>query len=939
MTRERSCNAPPKVTSPQEFFGFQLGADRKIARWDKIVEYFHRLEAESDKIKVVEMGKTTEGNPFLLVIISSPENLAELERYKAINKRITDPRGVPEEEIKALVKEGKAIVCQSMSLHATEIGGTQMSPELAYDLLTQDSDSTRQILDSVIFLMVPCFNPDGEIMVADWYEKWLGTEYEGVSVPWLYHKYAGHDNNRDAFALNLPESRYMAEILFTEWRPHAYQDHHHMGSTGARLYLAPYSDAIRPYADPLVWREDSWFGAHMAYSLEEAGKTGILNAAQYPGWGHFGFHWITTHHNIAGMLTESASAKLATPVYIHPHQLRGASPKTMPKYEAQTNFPHPWPGGWWRLRDIVEQQKIAAYALLEIAAKFKEKVLWNAYLKAKRQTERGAAGKPKAYIISRDQHDPLTARKLVRLLLAQGIDIEVAESPILVDGRLYPPGSYVISLAQPKMGVIKSLLGRTFYPDSYWTRNPDGSPIMYDTATDTIGEFMGVKVDEIDSPVTGKLAQVREIKVGTGPDPAVQSPAEHVKGYLLDPRLNDTFVVVNRLLSKGIRVLRLEEPVCATSKCCGSGGDMTKVPGAGAEGNPGANSGGSPGGNLQGSPGGHPAGDLGSSPGDNPGSTPLGFSVGYDFLSQLTKETVSRCHLPEGAFYVEDSPETREVLALSVADLGLPFYRVQSEPEAKKHDLKRLRVGMYQRYWGGNMDEGWTRFVLEKFEFPYVTLRDDDFKAGNLNEKVDVIILPSDRSQMIIGPDNQDRDGRSRPEGRWPIPPMPPEYRSGIGKEGVKALREFVEKGGKLLAFDMASDFAIETLGLRVRNVVANTTFKEFYCHGSTLRVKVDTRHPYGYGMPDQALVMNFGSPTFEVTDNFAPENYQVVAEYPEKNLLQSGWLIGEERMAKKPCMIAARVKHGEVVLFGFRPQFRAQMHGTFKLVFNCLLA
>ncbi|MBC8224845.1 peptidase M14 family protein, partial [Candidatus Bathyarchaeota archaeon] len=187
-----------KVTSTEEFFGFQLGSDRKIARWDKIVDYFNKLQEQSDKIKVVDMGPSTEGNPFLLLIISSAENLANLENLRDINNKLADPEGLTEEEVDRLIMEGKAVICQSMSLHATEIGGTQMAPELAYDLLTKKDEETKRILDNVIFLMVPCFNPDGQIIVTDWYNKWLDTEYEGVSLPWLYHKYVGHDNNRDA---------------------------------------------------------------------------------------------------------------------------------------------------------------------------------------------------------------------------------------------------------------------------------------------------------------------------------------------------------------------------------------------------------------------------------------------------------------------------------------------------------------------------------------------------------------------------------------------------------------------------------------------------------------------------------------------------------------------------------------------------------------------
>ncbi len=848
-TRERTMPTNPKVTSPEKFFGFRLGSDRKMARWDRIVEYFYLLEKESDCIKVVEMGKSTEGHPFIAAFISSADNLANLEHYRQINAKIADPRGISEDAIKELIKEGKSVVCQTMSLHASEIGGTQMAPELAYDLLACDSDDNRCILENVISILVPSFNPDGQIMVTDWYNKWLGTEYEGTGLPWLYQKYAGHDNNRDAFALNLAESQYVAKLLFTEWHPQAYQDHHHMGSNGARLFLAPYSDGIRPHADPLVWREDSWFGAHMAYTLEEQGKTGILNGAQFPGWGHYGFHWITTHHNIAGMLTESASAKLATPLYIHPHQLRGASPKTMPNYEAQTNFPHPWPGGWWRLRDIVEQQKIAAWALLDICAKYREKVLWNAYLKAKRQTERGTEGTPVAYAITPCQHDPLTALKLVNLMLLQGLEVKVAKESFQVGGRVYPKGTYVVPLDQPKMGVAKNLLGRTFYPDSYWTRNPDGSPIMYDTATDTVGEFMGVDVLPIEQVFRADLEVITSV-----PRPVCQ--VQEGVGYYLDSRFNDSFVAVNRLLKHGARVWRVEELLCE-----GSGAQAAV-----------------------------------------------------------------------GAFYVESGPGVRELAQDISNDLGVSFTVAISAPP-KKREVRNLRVGMYQRYYGGNMDEGWTRLLLEKFEFPYITVTDEDIKPGNLNDKFDVLILPSDRSQSILG---VDVEKEARASG-WPMPPVPPEYRSGIGKEGAQAIKDFVKSGGRLVALDGASDFAIETLGLKVRNVVANTNWKDFYCHGSTLNAKVNSGHPLAYGMPQEALVLNFGSPTFQITEAFSSDRYEVIAEYPDKDLLQSGWIVGEPRIAGKPCMLSVKVGDGQAVLIGFRTQFRSQTHGTFKFLFNCM--
>ena len=840
----RTIEAQSGITTPEKFFGFQLGSDRKIARWDKIVDYYRLLEKEAGgKLKVVDMGPSTMGNPFLLVTITSANNHARLEQLRQVNLKISDPRGIAEQEIKKLVAEGKAVICQSMSLHATEIGGAQMAPELACDLVARQDEETQRILDNVVFFLVPSFNPDGALMVADWYQKSLGTEYEGTGLPWLYHKYAGHDNNRDAFQTNLVESQYLAKIMFTDWPPQAYIDHHHMGSYGARIYVPPYAEPIRPLADPLIWREHSWYGAHIAYKMEEAGLSGVINMAQYSGWGHFGFHWITPFHNIAGMLTESASAKLASPLYIHPDQLRGGA-RGLPAYEEQTTFPNPWPGGWWRLRDIVERQKVSAWAALDLAARNKETVLWNAYLKAKRQTERGAQGKPSAYVIPIIQHDPLTAVKLVNKLLAQGIEIKQAAKGFSTsDGMGYAAGSYVVSLDQPKMGLIRYLLGRTFYPDNAYTRNNEGSPIRpYDMAADTMFEFMGVRVDAVDGAVKAELQKV------AGPVSVTGKVAEGNFGYVLDGRLNDSFRAVNLLFDKGVAVRRADK-----------------------------------------------AGD-GLRPGD---------------------------------FIVAAGAEA--VLADVAAQTGVDFNALARDVVPESRELKRLRVGMYQRYSGGNMDEGWTRLLLEQFSFPYTTLMDAEIRKGSLNDRYDVIILPDDSTAMITG----ERGAAAR--GRAPDS-YPAEYRSGIGNEGVAALKSFVEKGGTLVALGAATAFAIEKFELPVRNVLANLASKDFFCPGSTLKARFANTHPLAYGMPAEGLVLFLNSPAFEVVPNDFNERYETPVIYADRDILQSGWLIGEQYLVKKAAIVTAKVGQGEAILIGFRTQHRAQTHGAFKLLFNALL-
>ena len=820
-----------KLTSPKEFFGAVPGSDRTIIRWDKICDYFDLLQKESGCISVTDMGPSTEGNRFLKVIITSENNMKNLEKYRKMSMALSDPRGLSQDKIDQMVKNGKAVCVQSMSLHATEIGGTQMAPQLAYDLLLADTEEKKSILENVIFVMVPCFNPDGQIMVCDWYNKYLGTENEGVTYPSLYHKYTGHDNNRDAFAQNIVESRYMGQIIFKEWMPQSYQDHHHMGSYGARLFIAPYKEPIRPYTDPLIWRELSLYGANMAYKCEEEGIAGIANSTQYPGWGHYGYHWITNSHNIAGMLTESASAKLATPLYIHPTQLQGDGDLQMPTYEARTYFPHPWEGGWWKLSDIVRQQYTVAMALLDTMAKNRKQILKNMAQKALRQTERGANDPVKAFIIPKDQHDTGTMHKLINILLGQNIEVKVALSAITVGSVMYPAGSFVVMLSQPKYGVIKNLLERTFYPDSIYTRNKDGAFTAFDVAADTVAEYMGVTCIPAMGEVQGRLKTITDA-------PHVDSKVEKASAYVISAKENDAFALVNKLFKKGIKVYRID--TC-----------------------------------------------------------------------------------PWHDFYVENVDERDlEGFKYRTADKKYPLT-----------EIKPAKVALYQRYYSGNADEGWTRLVLENFGFEYKTVFDKDIINGALND-VDVLILPKDKKEMLIGPKNIKNDPAIEQMLMW-VGKQPEEYQSGLGDEGAAKIREFVEKGGKLLAFNESSLYAIDVLNLGIKNVVDKVPLNKFNTHGSTLRVSFDTEDNAAYGMPKNGYILHWDGPVFAVKDRRNAENYKCVVTYPKKDILQSGLLTGEEYLSQNGAMVRAECGKGEAILYGFAPLHRAQTHGTFKLVFN----
>ena len=843
--------APATLPTPEQFFGFQMGADRKLANWDRLLAYYQTLAKSSNKMKLVELGKSSEGRPYIAIFISSAANLAKLEQYRQIAVRLADPRGLSEAEARKLIAEGKAVTIQSFALHSTEVAASQSAAEFVYDSLARTDEEAIRNLDNVISIVLPSINPDGTQMVADWFMKYVGTPNEAANPPWLYQKYAGHDNNRDGFALNLPESKLIGQLMYRDWPPQAYMDHHQMGSNNARLFIPPYAEPIRPDGDPLVWREITWYGGHMGTKLESAGKTGVIGAAIYSGWGHMGFHWITPFHNIAGMLNESASARLATPMFVHPDQLRGGT-RGLPTYESQTTMPSLWPGGWWRVRDIVENQKIVAWSIVDLAARNREMVLSNMYLKAMRQTERGKTAPVKAYAIAIDQHDPLTVKKLANRLLESGVEVQQAKAQFFADGRVYGPGSFVVTMAQPKQGLVRWVLGRTFYPDNTYTRDPQGNPIRpYDMSTDTFGEFMGVRSVPAATAITADLVKL------TAPVPLVGTAAASApNGFVLDGHLNDSFRAAFLLLDQGLEVRRAAQP---------SANGSVKV------------------------------GDFLVAPGN---------------------------------------------VAAVATQTGVNFVALKTPMTAGVYAIRKPRIAMYQRYGGGNMDEGWTRLMFEQFNVPYKTLMDAELKAGSLDAKFDTIVLPADTVAAMTG-ERPAGGGGGAEGGGLGAPPdnTPAEFRSGFGAEGVKALQAFVQAGGTLLTFAQAGDLPIQRFGLPLRNVVAGVPSKEFWSPGSTLKVKFVNSHPLAYGMPSDGLALFMaGSQVYEVTSFDRSQDVDVLSTYIERDILQSGWLLGETVIAKKAAAVSVRYGKGKVVLIGFRPQHRDQTHGTFKLVFNAFL-
>ena len=840
------------IPSPEEFYGFRMGTDRKLARWDKIIEYFWLLDKNSDRIKVIELGKSTEGNTFLVAIISSPENLDDMEKIKEISAKLADPRGLSELELEKLVNDGKSVVAFTNSLHATEVAACQGSSELAYDLITGETPEIKTIREETVLLLFPSFNPDGQLMVVDWYNEYLDTEYEGSSPPWLYQKYVGHDNARDGFQLTQIEGRMFVKTAFLEWHAQAYVDYHQMGGNGARFYIPPYADPINLNMDPVLWREHQLYGAAMDVKLQEEGKKGVESAVSYTGYWIPAFHLIGNFHNCASMITESASVKIATPTYTDYHQLRGAS-RGRPEYKAQTTFPDPWPGGWWHLRDLVEQQKISQMAVLEVASTMRRTILKSMVLKASRNIEKGISEPPYAYIIPNSQHDYLTAYKFMDILTFAGVEIHKSTKGFFIGDAVYPEGTHVIFLAQPLRSYIKTLLERTFYPDNYWTRNTDGSPRRpYDMATYTMAEFMGVKTIEVKDKICGKFIKIKKVEF-----PEVKVPSRAPNGYVLDCRFNDSYTAVLKLLEQKFKVSRFDEEIYVSGEA-----------------------------------------------------------------------------LQPGAFLIHKKKGLTKALNELARCLHLNFISIREKCEGKSHDLKSPRIALYKRYLGGNMDEGWTRWTLEKFEIPYTSVMVEEILAGDLKKKYDVILFPSDHISNMTG---EGREEIALKRGR-PLRRFPPEYEKFLEEESIENLNIFVEEGGTIVALNEACEFVIEKFNLPVNNVVKDLSPKDFYCPGSTIKTIIDNCSSVAYGMPSEGLIINFNSPAFTITSNPHNEDYENVVRYPEERMLQSGWLIGEKHLSRKIALIDAKHGEGRFVLMGFKPQNRAQTHGTYKFLFNSLI-
>jgi hypothetical protein len=828
-TTEPPDTATAILVSPSDYLGYPVGADFKLAGWDSITGYFNQLANASPSLRLDTLGASTRGAPFILATVTAPENMARLEQIRANQAKLADPRMLADGELETLLETQPAVLLIAHNIHSTEIASSQGVMELAYTLVSDPSFG--DVLQNVVVLLIPSVNPDGQQMVVDWYSRTIGSPYEGSGMPWLYHPYVGHDNNRDWFMLTQVETRLLNDLLYDRWFPEVVYDVHQMGNRGARFFIPPFADPVNPNIDPLVVRSISLFGVQVSTELEAAGKPGVVTGERFSLWWHGGLRTAPARHNMVGVLSESASARLASPIFQEPGQ-------TDRQPERGVSYPNPWPGGWWRIRDIIDYQLIAARAMMGLAARQRKQLIRNYVELGRRAVEAGESEPPFAYIIPTDQTDVGSAADMLEIIRRGGVEVHQARAPFEADGMAYEASDWVILMAQPYRAHAKDLLEPQSFPDR--RLYPGGPPrTPYDATGWTLPLQMGVEAIEVKTAFEADLTQL---------DGTVQAPAGTVTGsgstFLVSNAANAANLAIHRTLTSGGQTALLSEPVQAGGREWAVGTVL-----------------------LQGS-------------------------------------------------------EVREILDDLAEEKGL-FARSFSG-DARGYTIESTRVGLYQP-WTASMDEGWTRWVFEQWELPFATIHDAEIRAGDLNVRYDIIVLPDLSPESI-------KEGRR-------LGTVPAEYAGGLGEPGTAALRAFVRAGGTLVCFDSSCEFAIDKFGLPVKNVRPSTNEQRsgeaFFAPGSILAVTIDPSQPLAFGMPEEGAVYYSNSPIFEPIEG--DDDVTVVARFAQTRQLLSGYAINTDYLAGRAALMEVRSGEGRVVLFGFRPQHRAQSHETFKLLFNAI--
>ena len=874
----------PDVPTPASLIGHEVGADFKLARWETIVEYFRKLDEASDRVNVRWLDTSTEGQPYILAEISSAETIRRLDTYRGFQAKLADPRKITGgADREALLREAKTTIIVTCGLHSTECAGSQMAMELAYNLAAGDDPRTREILDNCIILLVPSANPDGNNKIVDWYEKYLGTPYEGGRMPWLYQKYAGHDNNRDWFMLNLKETRTLTKVMYHEWFPTISWDVHQMGSRGARLFVPPFYDPINPNVDPLIHQSLLLVGGHMATELQENGKTGVVYRAIYDNWWQGGNRTTPYRHNIIGILTEVASAKMASPIFQTHRDLRGGG-RGFPSHEPSVTFPEPWRGGWWRLRDIVEYELDAAWGLFTLAARYRDRFVRNHLALSEKALRLGREEPPFAWLVPPGQVDPHAAAHMLEILRLDGIEVHRASAPFVADGTQYPVGTYVLLAEQPFRPHLKDMMERQVLPER---RKYKGGPpeAPYDSAGWTLPVQMGVRTVEVVSRFEVALEPVYQVKADT----VVPEADRSVTSFITRRRGNSDYAAVNALLHDGfeVSVLSEEHKGYPAGSIVVSGG--TRAPA------------------------------LRKRMQERTSRFPARFEAMNTSpeAKTLRRMTEARTALYQPWTASMDEGWTRLILE----NFGFPYTTVHNA-QIRAGSLrdrfdciilpslssKSLLAGASDKdmplpYAGGIGEDG--AMALERFVRQGGTLvlmdRATQFATDVLRTPVRNVLAEVSSDQFLCPGSLL----RIRVDNTHPL---------GYG---------FGDEASATFARSRAFEIGKAALQPVKRGADRSTTGPENQARGNQAGSSPKSQ--------PRALTKE------EIDAKLAGQPVTSVATYSDNLLLLSGWIFGEQYIHNRVAVCEVGYGEGHIVLLGFRVQFRGQPHNTFKFLFNAI--
>jgi hypothetical protein len=848
--------ADAPIRSPESVFGFVPGSDRQLIDYGQLVDYMLDLAAASDRVEMREVGKSPLGRTMYVAFISAPENLARLDKLREINERLALDPEIPDEERAGLVRDGRVFVLETLSMHSGEVGPSQSLPIYAHSLATTDDPDILSQLGNVVLMMVPCHNPDGMDMVVEHYREYVGTTYEGSRLPRVYHKYVGHDNNRDFVTLTQDDTRVIAALYSTEWYPQVMVEKHQMGSTGPRYFVPPNHDPIAENVDEGLWTWSAVFGSNLSHDMAADGLQGVAS------------HWVfddywpgstetSIYKGVISFLTEAASCRTATPIFVEPTELsvRG---KGLAEYKKGVNLPDPWPGGRWSLGDIVSFELSSMRSILATAARHHTEILEFRNDLCRKEVDKGRSEAPYYFVLPKQQRDTGEMIALVRLLERHGVEVDRLTGEAVVGDFHFSAGDIVVRLSQPYRTFVKEVMESQRYPERHYT--PGGELIRpYDITSWSLPLHMGVRSIQVETR-SEELEALLESVAAADLVPDRTLP-EKVWAIAYPSTNNESFKAAFAALEAGLKVGRLT----------------------------------------------HTFGGL-----------------------------------PAGSFVILAGKASQDQISRIVDTAAIAPQVFESEITVAFMPVRKPRIALVETHFH-DMDAGWTRYVFDTYGIDYAVLHPEDFDAADLEGGFDVIVFPDANKDVLS-------KGKYKRGDRYVSNDFPPEFRKPISKKARGKLTEFITNGGVVISWGgstglfteglpmpkKADSDEVETVELPVRDVTSR--IKDVLVPGAFLAVDFIQNHPLTWGMPEKGGAFSRGRPVFATSIPVLDTDRRVIGIHPERDLLLSGYLEGEKQLQNRPTMVWVRAGKGQLVFYGFRPQFRGSTPATFKLVFNALL-